>query len=71
MSNVEHLIENVIMGMKRGENPWEIVEYRHNADMLKEVWITKEELIEIAVEVVFGLYDGKYPTTWEDEETED
>jgi len=68
MSNVEHLIENVIMGMKRGENPWEIVEYRHNADMLKEVWITKEELIEIAREVVFGLYDGKYPTTWEDEE---
>ena len=68
MSNVRHLIENVILGMKRGENPLEIVEYGINADMLKETGITAEELVEIADEVVFGLYDGKFPSTWEDEE---
>ena len=69
MSNVRHLIENIVLGMKRGENPWEIVEYKHNADMLEETGITAEELVEIADEVVFGLYDGKYPTSRDDKQT--
>lgn len=69
MSNIRHLIENLIYHMKHGEDADDILNKRHNLEMLAECYITRNELIEIADEVVFGLYNGKFPTFPDDRMT--
>ena len=63
MSNAEHLIENLILGMKDGKMPMDILEESGNLMMLEDEFtgITSDEAIAIACHVVYGLYDGKFP----------
>lgn len=63
MTNAEHLIENLILGMKDGKRPIDILEEKSNLDMLcdEDTGINFDEAIAIACHVVYGLYDGKFP----------
>lgn len=63
MSNAEHLIENLILGMKDGRMPMDILEESGNKMMLEDEFtgITSDEAIAIACHVVYGLYDGNFP----------
>ena len=61
MSNAEHLIENVIFAMKRGEDPKEELKRGWNPAMLADSWVKPEELIAMADHVVYGLYEGRFP----------
>ncbi len=63
MSNAEHLIENLILGMRDGKLAADILEESTNLDMLNDAYtgITATEAVEIACHVVYGLYDGKFP----------
>ena len=63
MSNAEHLIENLILGMKDGRTLLSIIEEPGNKIMLedKSTGITSDEAIAIAGHVVYGLYDGEFP----------
>ena len=63
MSNAEHLIENVIFGMKNGKHAEEVLKEQSNIDMLndKHTSISAEEVIRIACHVVYSLYDGQFP----------
>ena len=61
MSSAEHLIENLIFGMKRGETCEEILNYPVNKVNLSDCSMTEDEAVRIAVHVVYGLYDGRFP----------
>lgn len=63
MSNAEHLVENLIMGMKDGRPADEIILYKENQDMLNDIHtgITGDEAVRIACHVVWSLYDGRFP----------
>ena len=63
MSNAEHLIENLILGMRDGRMPMDILEESGNKMMLEDEFtgITTDEAIAIAGHVVYGLYDGEFP----------
>ena len=63
MSNAEHLVENVIFGMKSGKHADEILKEQSNIDMLndKHTSISADEVVRIACHVVYSLYDGKFP----------
>ena len=63
MTNAEHLIENLILGMRDGRTPKDILEEQSNLDMLYDEYtgITADEAIGIAAHVVYGLYDGEFP----------
>lgn len=54
MSNAEHLIENAILALKRHEPFDEDI----NAEYTK---CTVEEAYEMAVHIVYTLYEGKFP----------
>ena len=61
MSNAEHLIENVILAMAEKRDPYEELEWRGNQMMLDETGIRKDDLVAMAVHVVYSLYDGVFP----------
>ena len=63
MSNAEHLVENVIFGMKSGKYADEVLKEQSNIDMLndKHTSISADEVVRIACHVVYSLYDGKFP----------
>lgn len=63
MSNAEHLIENLIFGMKAGKEPGDILAEPRNQDMLNDSTtdISADEAVRIACHVVYSLYDGRYP----------
>lgn len=63
MTNAEHLIENVIFGMKEGKPALEIIQEEQNQHMLNDenTGITAEEVVAIACHIVWGLYDGQFP----------
>lgn len=61
MSNAEHLIENVILAMAEKRDPYEELEWRCNQMMLDETGIRKDDLVAMAVHVVYSLYDGVFP----------
>lgn len=60
MSNAEHLVENLIFGMKAGREIPDILEDPLNQIMLKDptTGITKEAAVQIACHVVYSLYLG-------------
>ena len=61
MSSAEHLIENLIYGMKKGRYCDDILQEPCNVDNLGDCNMTAEEAVSIACHVVWGLYDGKFP----------
>ena len=61
MSSEEHLIENLIFGMKRGREPWSILADPCNIMNLSYTSLTAEDAVRIACHVVYTLYDGKFP----------
>lgn len=61
MSNAEHLIENVILAMAEKRDPYKELEWRGNQMMLDETGIRKDDLVAMAVHVVYSLYDGVFP----------
>lgn len=64
MSNAEHLIENAIFAMKRGEDVMETMKEWHNALMLEETGMKAKDVYAMAQHVVYSLYDGNYPSLY-------
>ena len=63
MSNAEHIIERLILGMRDGKDPHEIVKevgVQNNLHMAGDIILDEEEAIRIVCNVV-DLYDGKFP----------
>lgn len=63
MSNAEHLIENVIFALKRGEDVNNVLDSPANKMMLESTGIEKQDIIAMAEHVVYSLYDGQLPET--------
>lgn len=63
MTNAEHLIENVIFGMKEGKSALEILQEEQNQYMLNDenTGITAEEVVAIACHVVWGAVRRTVP----------
>ena len=61
MSSAEHLIENLIMGMKRGRDPDDILEDPCNVSNLGNSSLTADDAVRIACHVVYSLYEGRFP----------
>lgn len=64
MTNGEHVIENLILGMRDGKDPLDIVQepsVQNNLHLLGDVVLNEDEAIRIACHVVYSLYDGKFP----------
>lgn len=61
MSSAEHLIENAIYAMYKGQDPLEVLDYDYNKMMLQDCGMNKYDVYAMAQHVVWGLYDGKYP----------
>lgn len=62
MSDAEHLIENVIFAMKRGELVSDELGRRYNQEMLKNTGIREADLARMASHIVYVLYDGRFPS---------
>lgn len=69
MSSAEHLIENLILGMKRGRDIDDILAEPCNVYNLSDTSLTAEDAVRIACHVVYTLYDGKFPRGVEDKYT--
>lgn len=63
MSSAEHLIENLILGMKQGRDPGDILKDKCNVSNLSDTTLSADDAIMIACHVVYSLYDGKFPNT--------
>lgn len=61
MSNAEHLIENVIYAMADKRDPFDELKWKGNQMMLEETGIRENDLVAMAVHVVYSLYDGVFP----------
>lgn len=64
MTNGEHVIETLILGMRDGKDALDIVQepsIQDNLHMFGDVILNEEEAICIACHVVYSLYDGKFP----------
>ena len=71
MSAAEHLIENIILGMKHGKSAEDILSEPCNVDNLAGSLLTAEEAVSIAMYVVYTLYDGQFPVEESDHENID
>lgn len=63
MSNVEHVIEHLILGMRDGKAIDELLQEPSVRENLEDesCGMTEDEAVRIACLVVDDLYDGKYP----------
>ena len=61
MSSAEHVIESLILGMRDGRTCEDILKEPVHQANLGNCWMTDEEATRIAVHVVYGLYDGRFP----------
>lgn len=62
MTSAEHLIENLILGMKEGRDPFDIMDDKCNVWNLADCGLTKEDAVAVACHVVYTLYDGVFPS---------
>ncbi len=60
MSQAEHLIENAIYALKEGR-PEDFLDWGVNKEMADNVGISLNDVLGMAVQVVYSLYDGKFP----------
>jgi len=60
MTSAEHVIENLIYGMKRGRECSDILQDKCNEYNLEDCYMSEDEAVAIACHVVWGLY-GKFP----------
>ena len=64
MANGEDVIEDLILGMRDGKDPLDIVKevgIQNKLHMKGDVILNEDEAIRIAYHVVYSLYDGKFP----------
>lgn len=64
MSNAEHVIETLILGMRDGQDPLDIVKevgVQNNLHMMGDIVLDEDEAVRIACHVIYALYDGKFP----------
>lgn len=61
VSSAEHLIENLILGMSKGEDPDDILNEPCNVLNLGDTSMSPDDAVRIACHVVYSLYDGKFP----------
>lgn len=64
MSNAEHVIERLILGMRDGQDPLDIVKevgVQNNLHMTGDIVFNEDEAVRIACHVVYSIYDGKFP----------
>lgn len=64
MTNGEHVIETLILGMRDGKDALEVVQepsVQDNLHLFGDVILNEEEAVRIACHVVYSLYDGKFP----------
>lgn len=61
MSNAEHLIENAIFAIKENRDVGDELDRPYNKKMLKDVGISKENIIRMANHIVYSLYEGRLP----------
>lgn len=64
MTNAEHVIETLILGMRDGQDPLDIVKevgVQNNLHMMGNIVLDEDEAVRIACHVVYSLYDGKFP----------
>lgn len=64
MTNGEHAIETIILGMRDGKDALEVAQepsVQDNLHMFGDIILNEEEAIRIACHVVYSLYDGKFP----------
>lgn len=61
MSDAEHLIENIILAMIRGDDADEELQKPHNQAMLQYTGISPGDLYAMAWHVVHVLYEGVSP----------
>lgn len=64
MTNGEHVIETLILGMRDGKDALEVVQepsVQDNLHMFGDVILNEGEAVRIACHVVYSLYEGKFP----------
>ena len=61
MSHAEHLIENTLYALAHDQDVDEVLDWDYNRAMLESTGIKKNDLVVMAIHVVYSLYDGKYP----------
>lgn len=60
MTNIEHLVENGLCALSKGQDFDETMDKFPNADMLESVNMTKEELREAVYYVFYTVLEGKF-----------
>ena len=60
MTNIEHLVENGLSALSKGQDFDETMDKFPNADMLESVNMTKEELREAVYYVFYTVLEGKF-----------
>ena len=60
MTNIEHLVENGLSALSKGQDFDETMDKFPNADMLESVNMTKEELKEAVYYVFYTVLEGKF-----------
>lgn len=58
---IKDLLDDAIRAMKNGETIDDILTSTLNQMKLEDCSLSKEDVIELAEHIVFGLYDGKFP----------
>lgn len=61
IDSIRELIDDTIRAMKNGESANDILNSALNQTKLEDCSLSKEDVMELAEHIVFGLYDGKFP----------
>lgn len=60
MTNIEHLVENGLCALSKGQDFDEMMDKFPNTEMLESVNMTKEELREAVYYVFYTVLEGKF-----------
>lgn len=61
IDSIKELLDDAIRAMKNGETIDDILTSTLNQMKLEDCSLSKEDVMELAEHIVFGLYDGKFP----------